>query len=189
MMSVTPPPVPAPDPDDDRLAAALRASGVLEDAPETLVQRAIALFPALPRPALAPQPRAGLPRLLAALRFDSGLASPLAFGRRSTATEQRQLLYTLDACDVDLRVAADDGDSRRFVVSGQLLGPDCQGVVFAQRTEPGAGETDPACAVLNEFGEFRLPPLQGGHWRLTLELADKAIELPPLLLPPGAAPR
>ena len=46
-----------------------------------------------------------------------------------------------------------------------------------------------ASAALNEFGEFRLPPLTAGEWRLTLELADKTIELPLLVLPPGAALR
>lgn len=180
---------PHPDPDDEGLAQALRASRGLEDAPEAWVLRAIDLFQAV-----APRaPRAGLPRLLAALRFDSLGASPLAFGRRSTATEQRQLLYTLGDCDVDLRVAAAEGRDDRFVVSGQLLGPDCQGVVFAQAAAAAAGDSagdaQLASAVLNEFGEFRLPPLAAGKWRLTLELADRAIELPPLALPPDLAAR
>jgi hypothetical protein len=181
-----------PDPDDERLAQALRDSRGLEDAPEPWVLRAIDLFNTQPR--RAPRAaRAGLPRLLAALRFDSLGASPLAFGRRSTATEQRQLLYTLEACDVDLRVAAAEGHDDRFVVSGQLLGPDSQGVVFAQAAGAVAGaaadQAHLASAALNEFGEFRLPPLGVGEWRLTLELADKTIELPLLVLPPGLVVR
>jgi hypothetical protein len=174
-----------PDPDDERLAGALKASRVMQDAPEALVQHAIGLF----QPRVRRAPRAGLPRLLAALRFDSGAASPLAFGRRSTATEQRQLLYTLEACDVDLRVAAAEGQEGFFVVSGQLLGPDSQGVVFAQQetTDPSAGTLH--SAVLNEFGEFRLPPLAEGRWCLALEMADHTLELPPLQLPPAAPVR
>lgn len=182
-MNAVPPP-PDADPDDDRLARALHASRALVDAPEALVLRAIGLFAARPQ-AASPRPRAGLPRLLAALAFDSGLASPLAFGRRSATAEQRQLLYTLDGCDVDLRVVAADEVGERFEISGQLLGPDCQGVVFAQADAAHDGE--PATAALNEFGEFRLPPLRAGRWHLTLELGHQAIELPPLELPPGAA--
>ena len=188
-MNAVPPPTEA-DPDDERLAGALRASRVLEDAPEALVLKAIGLFEARPRAARA-EPRASLPRRLAALAFDSGLASPLAFGRRSATAEQRQLLYTLDGCDVDLRVAAADEVGERFEISGQLLGPDCQGVVFAQAdaANDAAQHGEPASAALNEFGEFRLPLLPAGRWRLTLELAHQAIELPPLELPPVAAAR
>jgi len=183
-MNAVPPTLP-PDPDDERLARALHASRVLEDAPEALVLRAIGLFETRPR-AARPAPRAGLPRLLAALAFDSGLASPLAFGRRSATAEQRQLLYTLEGCDVDLRVTPAGG---HYEVSGQLLGPDCQGVVFAQAEAAGVADAEATSAALNEFGEFRLPPLPAGRWRLTLELAHQAIELPPLELPAAAAAR
>jgi hypothetical protein len=182
-MNAVPPP-PEHDPDDERLGRALHASRALADAPEALVLQAIALFDGL-RTAPRRVPRAGLPRLLAALQFDSGAASPLAFGRRSASAEQRQLLYTLEGCDVDLRIASADTSAGPFEVSGQLLGPDSQGVVFAQAL--GADDTEPASAALNEFGEFRLPPLPAGRWRLTLELSHQAIELPALELPPGVA--
>jgi len=165
---------PTPDPDDDSLAGALRASRVLVDAPEALIQRAIDLF----QPSRQRAARGLLPRLRAVLQFDSGQASPLAFGMRSSGGDMRQLLYTLDGCDVDLRVAPADGAADLFVLSGQLLGPDSQGMVVAEH-----GSTDfrePARAALNELGEFRLPPLPAGSWRLTLELADRAIELPAL---------
>ena len=48
--------------------------------------------------------------------------------------------------------------------------------MFAQAD--AAAEADAASAALNEFGEFRLPPLPAGRWRLTLELSHQAIELP-----------
>jgi hypothetical protein len=176
-----------PDPDDDRLGDALRASRLLIDAPEALIQRTVALFQASARPAAS----APLPRWRAVLQFDSGLASPLAFGMRSATAEVRQLLYSLQGCDVDLRVARDDsGGDNGFSLSGQLLGPDSQGVVVAERgsADDGSGADQPAPllrAALNELGEFRLPPLAAGAWRLSVELADKTIELPPLQL--GAA--
>jgi hypothetical protein len=171
-----------PAPDDDELAAALRASRQMVDAPEALIRRAIDGFD-LARPrarADAAASRGLLPRLLAVLQFDSGQASPLAFGRRSGGAEVRQLLYTLPACDVDLRVAPADGDEGRYSLSGQLLGPDSAGVIVAAASLGGAAQS----AVLNELGEFRLPPLAPGAWRLSLELADKTIELPPLELGP-----
>lgn len=172
-----------PDPDDERLADALRASREMAEAPEALIHSAIDLFDparARARAAVAAQ-RGLLPRLLAVLQFDSGQASPLAFGRRSGGAEVRQLLYTLPACDVDLRVAPAEGGAAGYALSGQLLGPDSAGVIVASAD---VGE-DTHSAVLNELGEFRLPLLPAGAWRLSLELPDKTIELPPLQLGPG----
>jgi hypothetical protein len=179
-----------PDPDDDQLGAALRASRVLVDAPEALIQRAVALFQTEPR--LAAQE--GLPRWRAVLQFDSGLASPLAFGMRSATADVRQLLYCMPGCDVDLRVARDDsGQEGGFSLSGQLLGPDSQGVVVAERgsagSDAGGQLAPPLRTALNELGEFRFPPLAAGAWRLSLELADKTIELPPLQLGAADGPR
>lgn len=171
-----------PDPDDERLADALRASRAMAEAPEALIRSAIDLFdPARARTRAASAAHRGLlPRLLAVLQFDSGQSSPLAFGRRSGDAEVRQLLYTLPACDVDLRVAPAEGDGGRYALSGQLLGPDSTGVIVAS----AAVSDDTHSAVLNELGEFRLPPLEPGAWRLSLELPDKTIELPPLQLGP-----
>ncbi len=169
-----------PDPEDESLAQALCASRVLVDAPEALIQRAVQLFDPARRMAVADVPApARLPRLLAALKFDSAGASPLAYGRRSGpqpgSGEVRQLLYALEDCDIDLRVAPADGGL--FSLSGQLLGPVATGVVSIQ--PEGAG-TAASRAALNEWGEFRLPPLPAGAWRVCLELPDRVIELPPL---------
>ncbi len=171
-----------PDPDDDDLARALHASRGLQDAPEALIQRVIDQFEARPRRA----PRALLPRLLAVLQFDSGTASPLAHGMRGSSSDMRQLLFALPDCDVDLRVAPDDDG--RCALSGQLLGPACQGVVFAQ-PEAGGDDVPDVSAALNELGEFRLPPLPAGAWRLTFELADRTLELPLLHLATDAGAR
>jgi hypothetical protein len=40
--------------------------------------------------------------------------------------------------------------------------------------------------ALNELGEFRLPPVPAGSYRLTLELGGMAIELPAVQIPHAA---
>lgn len=161
--------------DDEPLAGALRATqAALHEAPEALVQRAIALFEAR-----APAPRS---RRAAGLRFDSAGASPLAFGMRSGGSAMRQLLYSLEGRDIDLRVAP-AADAGRFEISGQILGPDTRGTVLAVRGD-GSEETS---AALDALGEFRIGRLAAGTWHLTLELEDFAIDLPPLHIPLPAA--
>jgi hypothetical protein len=159
---------------DTDLEAQLRLSGHLQNAPEHVVQRALAIFARQPQ-AAAP----GLwPRLLAVLSFDSGRAGPLAFGMRSSAGAVRQLLFSVEGRDVDLRIcAADVGPG--FKLSGQVLGPDSTGSVVALPDGGGhAWRVD-----LNELGEFALPQMPAGAYRISLELADMAIDLPLLSVP------
>lgn len=185
-----------PDPADEALASALRASRVLVDAPEALIQRAVHLFEFARRspaaPGIAP---ALLPRLLAVLKFDSGSATPAAYGRRSGTAEVRQLLYAMDDCDVDLRVAA--GAGGLYGLSGQLLGPFSHGLVSIRPAPAMPGQAPAAAAVpadaggqaaLNELGEFQLPPMPAGIWQLTLQFEDRVIELPPLHLASDGRP-
>jgi hypothetical protein len=166
------------------LARAVGASRTLHDAPEAVIQRAIALFDtraAVVPAAVAVQRRPGLVQRLAALVFDSTGTSALAFGRRSGGGSMRQLLYSVEGRDVDLRIAADEAGTA-YVLSGQVLGPDSAGVVVIEPDQGG----DANAVALTELGEFRLPPVQPGRYRLTLELADQAIVFPPLQVPhPG----
>jgi len=167
-----------PDEDDEPLARALRATqAALHEAPEALVQRTIALFQAR-----RPAPKQ---RLAALLRFDSAGASPLAFGMRSSGAAMRQLLYSLEGRDIDLRVAP-AAAAGQFTLSGQILGPDTSGTVLAVRGD-GSDVTEERAAALDALGEFRIAPLQAGTWHLTLELGDCAIDLPPLHIPLPAA--
>lgn len=172
---------PAEPADDAALARELAASRTLLDAPEALIQRAIALFE--PRAVAAPA-RPGLLRRLAELRFDSAGASPLAFGMRASGGTVRQLLYSLEGRDIDLRIEpdAEAAHDERYALSGQILGPFSAGVVVI---EPEAGG-DGAAAALNDLGEFRLPAVAPGSYRVTLELADMAIDLPLLRVPQAA---
>lgn len=159
---------------DADLERTLRESRTLADAPEHVIQRAFAVW--RPRSHAAPGAEP-LRRLLAALSFDSAAASPLAFGMRGSAAAVRQLLYSVEGRDVDLRIAPGE-QAATYCVSGQVLGPDCSGMVVIEAT---SGD-ERAATMLSDLGEFTLPPVAAGLWRLTLELADAAIELPPLEL-------
>jgi hypothetical protein len=172
---------PAEPADDGPLERALRSSRVLIDAPEAVIERAVALFEPQAAHAAA---RPGLLRRLAELRFDSAGAAPLAFGMRASGGTVRQLLYSLEGRDIDLRIEpeADIGLEERYALSGQILGPASAGVVVI---EPEAGG-DASAAVLNELGEFRLPAVAPGSYHVTLELSDMAIDLPVLRVPQSA---
>jgi hypothetical protein len=157
---------PPPDPHDEALERDLHASRGLESAPEHVVQRAFAVW----RPR-APAPPA-LRRLLATLVFDSSLAP--ALGVRAGTARQRQLLFNADGLDIDLRI--DTLPDGRFVLSGQVLGPEgdvrltleCAGA--AQHCTPDA------------LADFRFEPVPAGPCRLRLQHGTDEIELPPLTL-------
>jgi hypothetical protein len=161
-------------PEDDALSGALRASRQLHDAPEAVIQRAIHLFAAR---AAAPAPVAVglLQRLVATLTFDSASLTPLAAGLRSESTQTRQLLFSAEGRDVDLRVATAD-DGQHFIVSGQVLGPDETGTALLNC---GDGEFS---AAWNELSEFHFVPVASGPCRVTLRAEGWEIQLPPLHL-------
>lgn len=168
-----------PDPDDERLADALRASRVMVDAPEALIERAIGLWQ--PRAAALPESPSVLQRLLATLRFDSAGAAPLAFGLRASGGtgEVRQLLFSLEGRDVDLRIAP-AGEPGCFRLQGQVLGPDAAGT--ASFTCGEAGGTTP----WSELAEFAFDAVPAGTCRVVLRTPAWEAELPAIEL---AAPR
>jgi hypothetical protein len=168
---------------DAEIERALERSRSLEDAPEHVIQRALAVF--VPRAAAGPSPlAAALRRIAAVLSFDSGIAPPLAFGRRSAGSSVRQLLYSAEGRDVDLRVVAGKAAST-FDLSGQVLGPNTQGRVVLQAEDAASGAVMVE-APIDELGEFNLRAVAPGRWRVLFELADTAIELPPLHVPHDA---
>lgn len=116
-----------------------------------------------PRPA----PRANL--LLALLRFDSARATP-AFGLRSAAATGRQLLFSADTFEIDLRVKP---LRERWVVTGQLLSEEPLGSGHAELISTA----DAARADLSAESEFVFEPVRSGRYRLTISLADTAIVL------------
>lgn len=161
-----------PDPDDDaRLEQRLHASRALVDAPEWLVQRVIDAGPAVS----APPPRR---RLLARLSFDSGGLPAHAHGLRSTALAgSRQLLYSTDGRDIDVRVTPVEG-SAAWRISGQVLGPDAAGTA-----ELRAGDAVRS-VPWNELCEFVFDGVPGEPCTLVLRGDDWEVELPPFGAPP-----
>lgn len=178
---------PGPHSSDEELAAALQASRVMHDAPEALVQRALNLWTTLPQhlPRAATAPPAGLRRLLATLAFDSLGLAPQAAGLRSgAAATVRQLLYTAEGRDIDLRIApAEDG--QHWVVSGQVLGPELGGRAALR---PADDEAAGQALAWNELAEFHFAPVPAGPCTLVLSSDGWTLELP-LPLPPGTPPQ
>jgi len=170
-------PDPASDPlkqlTDDELLARLPAAAALPDAPQAWMQRAIEAWRSPVEAPLAEAGRALRERVQAWLRFDSWAAAPLAAGLRSTGTSAtRQLVFSAEGRDVDLRIAPAEGG--RFSVSGQVLGPDERGtVLLAHEGGPAAHET-----ALDDFGEFHLEDVEPGRYRLSLALPSQVLELP-----------
>lgn len=111
--------------------------------------------------------------LRAILHFDSSHATP-AFGLRSGAALERQLLLSASSYEIDLRIANSGG---RWVVSGQLLGDLATGGHVEL-----LGATDMASAELNELHEFVLPSVCAGIYNLTLSFGERTIVVPGLEL-------
>ena len=159
------------DADLERLM--LNGRGLL-DAPEHVIQRGLAVWQS---------PRPGAPgllkRLAAVLTFDSGGASALAFGARSNAVGVRQMFYSVEGREIDLRIARMD-KGEMFKLSGQVLGPDTAGTIVVT---PSGGQGDVLTCPLSDLGEFVLTPLGPGRYHLCLEFGGTAIDLPMLGLP------
>ena len=171
---------------DDEWAALLRHALSQPDAPAHLVQQALDLWRRRP-PAAAP----GTPllaRFVAALAFDSWSVQPLAAGMRALPSQVRQLLFTAEACDIDLRVAP---AGTAYELSGQLLGaPEVLPASLAGRVEVrpfGRGEPTLYAAALDDCAEFRFPGLVRGTYQVTLHLDRGEIALPLVEIGPRRA--
>ena len=140
------------------------------DAPRDLIAYAVNIF-AQRRESGAPSL---LRRIVAALTFDSSANLAPAFGVRSGQTTSRQLVYSAEGNDVDLRLMPLDD---QWVVAGQLLGESWEaGEVILE------GETGTAAVRLNELCEFTLPPMPSGNYTLVLRLGNIELEVPQLEL-------
>ena len=115
------------------------------------------------------EPAAATPRrrIAAALQVDSA-RGPLAFGIRTGAAAERQMLFTAAEYDLDLRVAP---SGSLWQVSGQVLGTDDEQQAPLQTIELH-GPAGAVRATLNSLSEFTLPPTPAGSYTLTLHLAD-----------------
>jgi hypothetical protein len=152
-----------------------RRAVALQDAPASVVQAAIALF--APRETLAGVAGAALALVRAVLSFDSWAPTPAGLAVRSVPSESRHLVFSAQGRDIDLRIVPSAG---RFVLSGQILGPDESGrVELAAAAADGATPGDMVAAVeLDALGEFRLAPVPAGLYQLSLRLAGEEVRLP-----------
>jgi hypothetical protein len=165
----------SPIPPDDDLEPRLRASRRLIDAPEALIQRAIDVFQAT---ATVPQPGL-LQRWLANLTFDTGLAPAAALGLRSGGVGARQLLFSSEGRDIDLRLVAESSAERgrAWRLSGQILGPDAKGTVLVRY------QNTLRSTAWNDLAEFSLDGIPEGRIEVTLRSGEWEIDLPPIDIP------
>jgi len=110
--------------------------------------------------------------VLATLTFDSMQMTP-AFGMRSGASSERQLLFAAGDNEVQLEVTQ---AGEAWAVSGQVLGP-CAGGQVELRGPAAIAHTE-----LNELCEFTLAPVPKGGYALTLRLSEVELEVPDLKL-------
>ena len=138
------------------------------DAPRDVIAYAVNTFQ---RKASQPS---RLRRIIAAISFDSDMNMAPAFGVRSGQATVRQLLYSAEESDIDLRISSQND---QWIIAGQLLGGDCVGGRIELEGENGL-----TAAELNDLCEFRLPPMPSGTYTFRLLLADSEVEFPQLEL-------
>ena len=138
------------------------------DAPRDILAYAVNIFRNSREPSL-------LKRIVAALSFDSSSNFAPAFGVRSGQTTSRQLLYSAEENDIDLRITP---EQENWIVAGQVLGEDCVG----GRIELEGRSGELTAADLNDLCEFILPPVPAGSYTVRLRLGNVEVEIPQLEL-------
>ena len=135
------------------------------DAPRDVLLSTINLF----SPRQSP-----LRRVVAILTFDSRSTGP-AYGMRSIHNTSRQMLYSAQETDLDLRITVQNDEC---VVAGQIMRDGCTGGGVVEIS----GASGSAEASLNELCEFTLPAVPIGNYSLTVRMLDVEIEIPELEL-------
>ena len=140
-------------------------SDTTNDAPPDMLTSAMNIF--------SQEKRVPLRRIIAFLTFDSRNAGP-AFGVRSLLSASRQMLYSAEETDLELRITVQNDEC---VLSGQVIGEGCGGGLVEI-----SGEAVSSKAILNEVCEFTLPPIPLGNYSLKVKMLDREIEIPELEL-------
>lgn len=117
--------------------------------------------------------QSSLRRVVAILMFDSRSAAPV-FGMRSIHTDSRQMLYSAEETDLDLRITIRNDEC---IVAGQVIRDGCAGGVVEISGASGSSQ-----ASLNELCEFTLPAVPVGSYSLRVRMLDVEIEIPELEL-------
>lgn len=166
--------------DDDALGQGLRASRTLTPPPPAVLARALAVWAPRPAGALSRAAGGAMRWLRAVLQHDSGLVPPQALGLRSSAGGLRQMLFSVQGHDIDLRVMPLDGTlPLQCRIDGQVLGPSSDGRAILTC---GAWHAESAW---NELCEFRFSAVPAGTCQLLLRGDDWVIEIGPIDLPAG----
>lgn len=152
-----------------RQTIGLMRSDAAEDAPAELVQYAKKIF----RRKVVTRGPSLLHVIVAALTFDSLTNAP-AFGLRSQTTASRQLIYSAETADIDLRVSPEND---QWQIAGQVLGVDCTSGEVGLESDAFS-----ASAKLNELCEFSFGAVPAGAYKFLIHLPDVLIETPPLEL-------
>lgn len=158
----------------EEFATLLRRAATLPDAPPALVRDAIGLWPAARPPAWQAAAAAAVRQIAAVLGFDSWGAAPAALGMREVPSAARQMVFSAMGRDIDLRIAPVND---RFVVSGQILGPDEAGTVLLA-VVAGSGAELAQIAALDALGEFRFEAAAAGSYVVTVCVGSDEIVLP-----------
>jgi hypothetical protein len=135
------------------------------DAPRDVLTAAINIF--------SQERRVPLRRIVALLIFDSRNAGP-AFGVRSLPAASRQMLYSAEEIDLELRITVQNDEC---ILAGQVIGEGC-----AECQVEISGVAGRSTTTLNDVCEFTLPPIPPGNYSLTLRMLDREIEIPELEL-------
>jgi hypothetical protein len=152
-----------------RQTITLMKSDLAEDVPAGLIADAKGLFRAH---SMNQQPSL-LARVIAELTFDSLTTAP-AFGLRSAANTGRQLIYSTDQADIDLRIAQEDDG---WTVAGQVLGSDCVSAEVKLESDDFS-----ASAELSELCEFSFRSVPDGAYKIVVQLQHSVVETPQLEL-------
>ena len=147
----------------------LMNSDATEDAPAELVQYAKNIF----RSKVVTHGPSLLQIIVASLTFDSLTNAP-AFGLRSQTTAGRQLIYSTETADIDVRVSP---ENEQWQIGGQVLGADCTGGDVSIESDDFS-----ASAQLNELCEFSFGSVPAGAYKIAIRLPDILIETPRLEL-------
>jgi hypothetical protein len=152
-----------------RQTIGLMRSDTTDDTPVRLVENARNVF----RSRVVSSEPSFVKRVVAALDFDSLTMRP-AFGLRSQRAGDRQLIFSTETADIEVRV------SPQNEVEGQILGAtNC-----ANRDVNLASESFSASAKLNELCEFSFGFVPAGVYKLSVHLPGLLVETPQLELGP-----
>jgi hypothetical protein len=154
-----------------RQTTSLMRSDVIESAPAELVKYAKNIF----RQGVAPQKPSTLSRIVAALTFDSLTAAP-AYGLRSQPGVGRQLVYSTETIDIDVRVSAENDE---WQIAGQVPGSLCTSGEVTLESDSFSASTK-----LTGLCEFSFGSVPEGTYKLSVQLPDVTIETPPLEIGP-----